>query len=175
MDDAKIDINWIVTNLKDVLQYCKPKEQLVLLKKFWIITKKETPLQRIWNEYNLTRERVRQIESQALMRFRRLIVWNTKYTSLLDEASVILKQNGWILKDSELVAKLVNTKKFPFTAQEIKLILISDFNISNLKRNRLIDKCFYTDPIFEDALTNTVIYIKDFFAKTFFDIRFDFG
>ncbi|OQY38687.1 MAG: hypothetical protein B6229_05335 [Spirochaetaceae bacterium 4572_7] len=32
------------------------------------------PLQRIGKEYNLTRERIRQIETQALMRFRRLIV-----------------------------------------------------------------------------------------------------
>ncbi len=165
MDDSKIDINVDSTNLKDVLQYCKPKEQLVLLKKFWIITKKETPLQRIWKDYNLTRERVRQIESQALMRFRRLIVWNTKYTSLLEEASKILKQNWWLLKDTELIAKLVNTRKFIFTAQEIKLILVSDFDITYLKRNRLIDKCFYIDPIFEDALTNAVIYIKDFFDK----------
>ncbi len=165
MDDSKIDINTSNTNLKDVLQYCKPKEQLVLLKKFGIITPKETPLQRIWNDYNLTRERVRQIESQALMRFRRLVVGNTKYTSLLDEASSILQQAWWLLKDTDLIAKLVNTKKFVFTPQEIKLILVSDFNITNLKRNRLIDKCFYVDPIFEDALTNIVIYIKNYFDK----------
>ncbi|MBR4633828.1 hypothetical protein IKO50_02470 [bacterium] len=31
-------------------------------------------MQRIGQEYNLTRERIRQIETQALMRFRRLIV-----------------------------------------------------------------------------------------------------
>lgn len=165
MDDSKIDINTSKTNLKDVLQYCKPKEQLVLLKKFGVITAKETPLQRIGNDYNLTRERVRQIESQALMRFRRLVVGNTKYTSLLDEASNILKQAWGLLKDTDLIARLINTKKFVFTPQEMKLILVSDFDITSLKRNRLIDKCFYIDPIFEDALTNTVIYIQDFFNK----------
>jgi len=34
MDDKKIKVNLETTNLKDVLQYCKPKEQFVLVKKF---------------------------------------------------------------------------------------------------------------------------------------------
>ncbi|NCQ82582.1 hypothetical protein GW750_07510 [bacterium] len=47
MDDSKIVVDIEKTHLKDVLQYCKPKEQLVLLRKFGILTGKETPLQRI--------------------------------------------------------------------------------------------------------------------------------
>jgi hypothetical protein len=34
MDDAKIKIDLDIINVKDILQYCKPKEQLVLVKKF---------------------------------------------------------------------------------------------------------------------------------------------
>lgn len=74
MDDSKINVDISGSNLKDVLQYCKPKEQLVLVRKFGVLTGKETPLQRIGKDYSLTRERVRQIESQALMRVRRLMV-----------------------------------------------------------------------------------------------------
>jgi len=47
MDDKKIKVNLDDTNVKDVLQYCKPKEQLVLFRKFGLTTGKETPLQRI--------------------------------------------------------------------------------------------------------------------------------
>jgi sulfur transfer complex TusBCD TusB component (DsrH family) len=34
MDDKKLKVDLNKTNLKDVLQYCKPKEQVVLMKKF---------------------------------------------------------------------------------------------------------------------------------------------
>jgi hypothetical protein len=34
MDDKKIKVDLNKTNLKDVLQFCKPKEQIVLLKKY---------------------------------------------------------------------------------------------------------------------------------------------
>lgn len=104
--DIKVDLN--ITQLKDVLQYCKPKEQLVLLKKFGIMTGKEIPLQRIGKAYDLTRERVRQIETQALMRFRRLIVGNEKYINVLEEAKKILQGSGGILLEEELIVQLVN-------------------------------------------------------------------
>ncbi len=163
MDDKKINVNIDTSHLKDVLQYCKPKEQLVLMKKFGILTGSEIPLQRIGKEYSLTRERVRQIESQALMRFRRLIVGNNKYISVLNEAKRILEEAGGILLEDSLISKLINLKRFEFTKQEIKLILVSDFDITYLKRNRFINKCFYIDNLFEDFLTNMVIFIKDFF------------
>jgi DNA-directed RNA polymerase sigma subunit (sigma70/sigma32) len=42
----------------------------------------------------LTRERIRQIETQALMRFRRLVVGNETYMSVLAEAKAILDAHG---------------------------------------------------------------------------------
>lgn len=165
MDDKDINVDLSVTNLKDVLQYCKSKEQLVLLQKFGLRDGKEIPLQRIGKKFSLTRERVRQVETQALMRFRRLIVGNPKYTDVLEEATRILDQHGWILREELLVAKLFNLQKFVFSKQELKLILISDFNISYLKRNRLIDKSFYLDPVYEDLLTSMTLYVNDCFTK----------
>lgn len=165
MDDKKIKVNIENSNLKDVLKYCKPKEQLVLLKKFWLLTGKEIPLQRIGKDYNLTRERVRQIETQALMRFRRLIVGNDNYIKVLEESKKILDANGGILIEEQLIAKIVNKQMFEFTPQEIKLILVSDFDISYLKRNKLIFKSFYKDPIYEDLLSTMVVFIKSYFEK----------
>ncbi len=165
MDDSSISVDLTITNLKDVLQYCKPKEQLVLLQKFGLDNGKEVPLQRIWKKFSLTRERVRQVETQALMRFRRLIVWNAKYTDVLEEATKILDHHGGILREELLVAKLVNLKKFIFSKQEFKLILVSDFNISYLKRNRLIDKSFYLDPLYEDLLSAMVLEVRTYFEK----------
>jgi len=36
LDDKKLQVNVESTNLKDILIYCKPKERLVLMKKFWL-------------------------------------------------------------------------------------------------------------------------------------------
>lgn len=165
MDDKKIKVDIESTNLKDILQYCKAKEQLVLVKKFGLLTWKEVPLQRIGADYNMTRERVRQIETQALMRFRRLIVGNDKYVKVLEEAKKILDTHGWLLSEEDLIKKIVNKNMFKFSSQELKLILVSDFDINYLKRNKLLYKSFYKDPLFEDLLTKMTMWTTNYFEK----------
>ncbi len=165
MDDKKIKVDIEKTNLKDVLIYCKPKERLVLIRKFGLDGNKETPLQRIGKEYNLTRERIRQIEMQALMRFRRLIVGNDTYMKVLDEAKKILDSQAGVLREEKLIAKLINKGMFKFNKQELKLILVSDFDVTYLKRNKLIDKSFYLEPLYEDLLTKMATFMLDHFEK----------
>ena len=165
MDDKKIKVDIESTNLKDILQYCKAKEQLVLVKKFGLLTWKEVPLQRIGADYNMTRERVRQIETQALMRFRRLIVGNDKYVKVLEEAKKILDTHGGLLSEEDLIKKIVNKNMFKFSSQELKLILVSDFDINYLKRNKLLYKSFYKDPLFEDLLTKMTMRTTNYFEK----------
>lgn len=165
MDDKKIKVDIESTNLKDILIYCKPKERLVLMKKFWLNWEKWVPLQRIGKEYNLTRERIRQIETQALMRFRRLIVWNQTYMEVLQEAKKTLDSHGGFLVEDALVSKLVNKNMFKFTRQELKLILVSDFDVSFLKRNKYINKSFYLEPLYEDLLTKMVLFMQEYFVS----------
>jgi hypothetical protein len=165
MDDKKIKVNLEETNVKDILQYCKPKEQLVLFRKFGLTSGKETPLQRIGEEYGLTRERVRQIETQGLMRFRRLIIGNEKYLKVIEEAKKILDANGGFLVEDDFLAKLFNKGIGKFNAQELKMIIVSDFDIYYLKRNKRLNKGFYIDPLFEDLLTDMSVYITTYFQK----------
>ena len=166
LDDKKLQVSIESTNLKDVLIYCKPKERLVLMKKFGLGWQKGVPLQRIGQEYNLTRERIRQIETQALMRFRRLVVWNEAYMSVLSEAKAILDAHGGILWEDSLIAKIINRNICKFTKEELKVILISDFDVTYLKRNKLLYKAFYIEPLFEDLLTKMALYVNNYFEKT---------
>ena len=106
---------------------------------------------------------MRQIESQALMRFRRLIVGNEKYISVLSEAKKILEAHGCILSEDVLISKLINRNMFNFNKAELKLILVSDFDILYLKRNRVINKSFYVAPLFEDLLTKMVLFVNNYF------------
>lgn len=165
MDDKKIKVNLDITNCKDVLQYCKPKEQLVLFKKFGLQSGKETPLQKIGELYGLTRERVRQIETQGLMRFRRLIIGNVRYLKVIEEAKKIIDANGWFLVEKDLIQKVYTKGISEFTEQEIKMIIVCDFDIYYLKRNKLLLKWFYLDPLYEDLLTEICQYTSDHFLE----------
>lgn len=165
MDDKKIKVDLESTQLKDVLLYCKPKERLILMRKFGLDGNKETPLQKIGKEYSLTRERVRQIETQALMRFRRLIVGNEVYMNVLQESKNILESHGGILGEDALISKIINKNLFKFSKQELKLILVSDFDITYLKRNKEINKAFYIEPLYEDLLTKIVLFTLQHFKE----------
>ena len=165
MDDKKIKVDLDWTNLKDILIYCKPKERLILMKKYGLDGSKELALQKIGKEYSLTRERVRQIETQALMRFRRLIIGNELYTNVLEECKKILEVHGGILGEDTLIAKVINKNLFKFSKSELKLILVSDFDITYLKRNKYIDKAFYVEPLYEDLLTKIVLFTLDHFKQ----------
>lgn len=149
----------------DVLQYCKLKEQLVLVRKFWLGGVKPEPLQRIGYDYGLTRERMRQIEAQALMRFRRLLVGNDRYAWLLDLAKKTVVEAWWIMGEDALIMNLYNAKISSFSQEEIRLIIVSDFDLSYLKRNKYIDTAFYLDPLYEDLLTHIAVNVSSFFLS----------
>lgn len=165
MDDKKIKVDIESTQLKDVLIYCKPKERLVLMKKFGLDGGKEIPLQRIGKEYSLTRERVRQIETQALMRFRRLIVGNETYMNVLAEGKKLLEVHGGALAEDVLISKIINKNLFKFSKAELKLIFVSDFDITYLKRHRYLKKAFYIEPLYEDLLTKIALFSERHFEK----------
>ncbi len=165
LNDKKLKVNIENTNLKDILVYCKPKERLVLMKKFGLGDEKGVPLQRIGMDYGLTRERIRQIENQALMRFRRLIVGNETYMNVLSETKKILDAHGGVLSEDALISKLVNRNLFKFTRSEFKLILVSDFDVLYLKRNKYIHKAFYIDPLFEDLLVRLTLWTVQYFTE----------
>lgn len=165
VDDASIVNDLSITKLADVMQYCKPKEQFVLVKKFWLQDGKEIPLQQIWNEFGMTRERIRQIENQALMRFRRLIINNDKYLKIIEAAKEILNSNGWLMSWDKLISLVIESKVSDLSWQELKIVLLSDFDITPLTRNRILINCFYIDPLHENLISDIATYIQEYFIK----------
>jgi hypothetical protein len=60
---------------------------------------------------------------------------------------------------------MFNKNIFKFTKQELKLILVSDFDVTYLKRNKYLYKGFYLEPLYEDVLTKMVLVISSYFEK----------
>lgn len=165
VDDATIKTDLSVTKLADVMQYCKPKEQFVLVKKFGLADGKEVALQQIGLEFSMTRERIRQIENQALMRFRRLIINNDKYLKIIEAAKEILHANGGLLSRDKLISMVIESKVSDLSGQELKIVLLSDFDVNSLTRNRILNNCFYIDPLYEQLIADISVYVHDYFIK----------
>lgn len=64
-----------------------------------------------------------------------------------------------------MIAKIINKNLFKFSKAELKLILVSDFDITYLKRNKYLNKAFYIEPLYEDLLTKMVLFSQDYFKE----------
>jgi hypothetical protein len=67
--------------------------------------------------------------------------------------------------EDALVSKLYNEQKTSFSQEEIRLIVVSDFDLSYLKRNKYMETAFYLDPLYEDLLTHIAINVSSFFLS----------
>lgn len=67
------------------------------------------------------------------------------------------------MSEELLTSKIINKNLFKFSKQELKLILISDFDITHLKRNKSLEKAFYIEPLYEDLLTKLTLFTLNHF------------
>ena len=61
--------------------------------------------------------------------------------------------------------KIITKENPKVSRQELKLILVSDFNLTYIKRNKLLHKCFYIDPLFENLLNDMTEFTLAYFQK----------
>lgn len=85
--------------------------------------------------------------------------------NVLDESKKILEVHGGILSEDALISKIINKNLFKFSKQELKLILVSDFDITYLKRNKNLGKAFYIEPLYEDVLIKMVLFSQKHFEE----------
>ncbi len=97
------DLSGLVENL---LLLLSDKEKVVITKRFALAGNSKSTLEEIGQEFAVTRERVRQIERNALIKMRRN-VFNTALKSLHEYVGGVLKKNGGIMKSDCLIDELV--------------------------------------------------------------------
>ena len=93
------------------------------------------------------------------------MISNDKYIRLVESAKKILHINGGLLSEEELMEKVISKENPKLSRQELKLILVSDFNLTYVKRNKLLHKCFYIDPLFENLLNDMCEFTLSYFHK----------
>lgn len=92
--------------LSDLFLVLTEKEVTVIKKRFALQGHSKQTLEKIGKHFNVTRERVRQIESIALSKLRRT-VQTTKLNEVNDLARSLLRSHGGILREDTLVSEVL--------------------------------------------------------------------
>ena len=93
--------------LEEFFMVLSKKEQEVVKRRFALIGSERQTLEKIGQHFDVTRERIRQIESIALQKLRRTIA-NTKLQQINEIAKGVLEKNGGVCLESKLVADVLN-------------------------------------------------------------------
>lgn len=133
------------------------KEKEVVTKRFSLDNKERQTLESIGQSFNVTRERIRQIESIALGKLRRTVN-STKLRFIHELAEAILKENGGILVESTLVAKILETieKTFDVDGHIVKLSLAICPGMQPLEKNNRYKLCWHLDAISKKTVAETL-------------------
>jgi len=135
-DSALEQLNNLRPQIEQLLLLLSQKEKFVIQRRFNLDEKTKATLEEIGQHFQVTRERVRQIERNALQKLRRNIE-NTPLFTINKMAYQFLQEAGGLMKEDLLVSKILNGQSgFSFAAVQL---------IVNL------DKRF-------DRLPNTVMY-----------------
>lgn len=112
MDQAIVNqpVSSVFSELSDqieqLLLLLSERERFVIEKRFALSATEKSTLEEIGQSYNVTRERVRQIEKNALQKLRRNIV-TFRANEINDIAYNILQENGGIMKEDDLISKVL--------------------------------------------------------------------
>ncbi len=114
--------------LNDLFLVLTQKETEVIKRRFAIAGYSKQTLEKIGKHFNVTRERIRQIESIALSKLRRT-VRTTRLNEVNEMAKGILKAHGGVMLSSELVSGVL--KRLPGSSGVDGAILRLSFSIDS--------------------------------------------
>lgn len=161
----KNSINLSKTNLKKIIELCVEPEQYILVKKYWLLDWKPQAMQKIWNHFNMSRERIRQILNKSLSKVRRF-VWNNEYfKSIIEKSHKIIRENWNVMWEKDLIEELSKDKDIDLNYNELLLLLCSDYDLYYIHRNKKFEKLFYISPLFEELLNDINITTYKFLEQ----------
>lgn len=142
---SNVDLQAVISELFLVLT---EKEKEVVVRRFSLDSKPKQTLERIGQHFNVTRERIRQIENIALLKLRRHIS-NSQLRHINKAAKEILEQNGGVMKESKLVSKTLTAigKSSPLDGSIVRLSLSVDEELTKNERSGMLDPAWRFDAI----------------------------
>jgi len=105
--NLSLDLQSVLGNLFLVLT---DKESMVIRKRFALQGSQKQTLEKIGKHFNVTRERIRQIESIALSKLRRT-VRTTRLDEVNEMAKSVLRAHGGVMREDELISETLQQIK----------------------------------------------------------------
>lgn len=126
----------VVVQVQNFLLLLTQKERFVVERRFNLDSRERATLEEIGQHFSVTRERIRQIEKNALSKLRRNLE-NCRLIEISDQAHTLILEAGGVLMEDILISKL--------------LLSQTDLSVETLRLIITIDKRF-------DRLPNTVLF-----------------
>lgn len=126
--------------IDDIFMVLSDKEREVVVKRFSLDNKGKQTLESIGQRFNVTRERIRQIQKIALSKLRRTV--NSTKLKYIHELSVaLLKENGGIMTEKELVSQVLDSieKTLEVDQYIVRLSLAICPEINSIEKNNLYE------------------------------------
>ncbi|MBU2523755.1 hypothetical protein KKG71_00995 [Patescibacteria group bacterium] len=123
--------------IEDLFLVLTEKERDVIVKRFSIYNEPRQTLERIGQQFSVTRERIRQIEKIALSKLRRTVK-NTNLRFVNDLLKQILAKSGGVMVEESLASNALNMilSKNDVDSSIVKLALHIDSDLVKVKRTR---------------------------------------
>lgn len=130
--------------VEDMFMVLSEKERDVIVKRFSLDNKERQTLENIGRTFNVTRERVRQIEKIALTKLKRTVN-NTKLKYVNEVARAILKEHGGLMLEDDLLGEILLTidKAAKVDAHIIRLALTISQDMANLEKTNLLTSSWH--------------------------------
>jgi len=95
--------------LSHLLKILSSREEEILRRRHGLHAKAPETLEHIGAQYNVTRERIRQIESGAIAKLRKYNDTHHAVNSIVDAISAVLDQHGGVMREDTLLIQLMGT------------------------------------------------------------------
>jgi DNA-directed RNA polymerase delta subunit len=143
--------------IEDIFMVLTEKEREVVVKRFSLDNKERRTLESIGRTFNVTRERVRQIEKIALGKLKRTVN-STKLRYIHELSQAVLKENGGILLEDDLVDQILDAieKTFEVDAHIVKLALTICPEISSIEKNNLYRLSWHISSLPQSVITGSL-------------------
>ncbi len=152
--------------IDDIFMVLTDKEKEVVVRRFSLNNKERQTLESIGRKFNVTRERVRQIEKIALGKLKRTVN-STKLKYIHELSEAILKEHGGVLLEDKLVERVLAAleKSFDVDQHIVRLALTICPHINALEKNNLYRLTWYHESIsptlIQEVLSTAVKALKD--------------
>jgi len=149
--------------IDDIFMVLSEKERAVVVRRFSLDNKQRQTLESIGQSFNVTRERIRQIEKIALGKLKRTVT-STKLRFVPEIAEAILKENGGVMLEENLIAKILETLENSVEVDWhiIRLALTISPNIANLEKTNQISSSWHLNELPSKFIIETLdIAVKE--------------